>query len=102
MRFEINYFLISEKYVLFECFILRRRNDSKLKSKYPERRQPGGVMFRRLKNNFLCYGERNYPPDKKKENLVVETPRTSLRQNEHTTGVGRSTGHIILKCHKLH
>src|ERR1700729_1941497 len=85
---------------MLECFILCRRNDAQAEemylNKYPEKRQPGRAMFRRLKDNLIAYGsfakvKRNKPVDENKENLVlqnvVETPRTSLRHIEELTGV---------------
>lgn len=111
----MNYFSNSDKYDMLECFILCRRNDAQAEesylTKYPERRQPGRAMFRRLKDNLIAYGsfakvKRNKPVDENKENLVlqsvVETPRTSLRHIEEITGVARSTSGSILKRRKYH
>lgn len=100
----MNYFANSDKYDMLECFILCHRNDAQAEemylNKFPERRQPGRAMFRRLKDNLIANGsfakvKRNKLVNENKENLVlqsvVETPCTSLRHIEKITGVARST-----------
>lgn len=87
----MNYFSNSDKYDMLECSILCRRNDVQAEerylNKYPERRQPGRAMVRRLKDNLNAYVsfakvKRNKPVDENKQNLVfqnvIESPRTSL------------------------
>lgn len=82
-------------------------------NRYPEKRQPGKSIFRRLEQNLKQYGSfkkpvnnRNRPGNNEHLNNVVlsviENPGTSTRIIEKNTGVPKSTSQRILSKLKFH
>lgn len=108
---EVN-FSNEEKFDMLYCYMLSRRNcveaEHMYLNNYPERRQPGKSIFRRLIANIKEYGSFKKPvltrqkasnPEKQYEVLqsVIENPETSTRTIQNHTGVSKSTAHFILK-----
>ena len=82
-------------------------------NKYPQRRQPGKSIFRRLIFNLKEYGlfqkpviSRQKPSNEQRERnvlqAVVENPEISTRAIEGNTGVPKSTAQFILNKNKFH
>lgn len=107
----------TEKFDMLSCYIVCQRNcvdaERAYSNKYPERRQPGKSIFRRLVFNLKEYGSFKKPvvSRQKQSNeesqrdvlqAVVENPEISTRTIEDNTGVAKSTAHFILKKNKYH
>lgn len=113
----MEYYSNSDKFDMVTCYILSHRNGVDAQrmylNQYPERRQPGSTLFRRLVANLKEYGAFVKPIEKRQrqaneenENTVleavVENPNISTRQIENDTGIPKSTAHLVLQKHHFH
>lgn len=109
-------FTNEEKFDMLSCYILCQRNcveaEHMYLNNYPERKQPGKSIFRRLVFNLKEYGSFKKPvlsrqkhPNEEKEyqvlQSVIENPETSTRTIEDQTGVARSTVQFVLRKNKF-
>lgn len=108
-----------EKYDMLKCFIEANENIAlslrMYHDRYPERRQPSGKIFSRLKQNLISHGSFTKPRPKTYRNLMIDKeleeltvlgeinlfPNTSTRAMERNTGVARTTVRRIFKKHKF-
>ena len=99
-------FTNDDKFNMLSCYILCQRNcveaERMYLNKYPDRKQPGKSIFRRLVFNLKEYGSFKKPVISRKkhwneEKSVIESPETSTRKIEDQTGVPKSTVQFVLR-----